>query len=98
MNAVTKHKYAIAANLIVLDLLEAKLRPTLRRWTISILMVGVPLCLSGCNLLTTERLSALGITDEADLIELKGTKKKKGKKIDDPDFMACNPSSTAKQH
>ncbi|KAG6866333.1 hypothetical protein C0991_005800 [Blastosporella zonata] len=32
-------------------------------------------------------LDALGITDEADLIELKGTKKKKGKKIDDPDFM-----------
>ena len=32
-------------------------------------------------------LDALGITDEDDLIELKGTKKKKGKKIDDPDFM-----------
>lgn len=33
--------------------------------------------------------AALGITDEADLLELKGTKKKKGKKLDDPDFMAC---------
>ena len=33
--------------------------------------------------------SALGITDEADLIELKGSRKKKGKKIDDPDFMVC---------
>ncbi|KAF8626036.1 hypothetical protein AX15_005126 [Amanita polypyramis BW_CC] len=32
-------------------------------------------------------LDALGITDEADILELKGTKKKKGKKIDDPDFM-----------
>ncbi|KAG6909160.1 hypothetical protein DXG01_001787 [Tephrocybe rancida] len=32
-------------------------------------------------------LDALGITDEADLMELKGNKKKKGKKIDDPDFM-----------
>lgn len=32
---------------------------------------------------------ALGITDEADLLELKGSKKKKGKKIDDPDFMVC---------
>jgi hypothetical protein len=32
-------------------------------------------------------LDALGITDDADLMELKGTKKKKGKKIDDPDFM-----------
>jgi [histone H3]-lysine36 N-trimethyltransferase len=32
---------------------------------------------------------ALGITDEADLMELKGSKKKKGKKIDDPDFMVC---------
>lgn len=32
-------------------------------------------------------LDALGITDEDDLTELKGTKKKKGKKIDDPDFM-----------
>lgn len=30
---------------------------------------------------------ALGITDEADILELKGTKKKRGKKIDDPDFM-----------
>ncbi|KAL0952486.1 hypothetical protein HGRIS_006750 [Hohenbuehelia grisea] len=32
-------------------------------------------------------LDALGITDENDLMELKGTKKKKGKRIDDPDFM-----------
>ncbi|KAM6493353.1 histone methyltransferase [Amanita muscaria] len=32
-------------------------------------------------------LDALGITDEADILELKGTKKKKGKKIDDPDFV-----------
>ncbi|KAF8154094.1 hypothetical protein B0H34DRAFT_661470 [Crassisporium funariophilum] len=32
-------------------------------------------------------LDALGITDENDLLELKGSKKKKGKKIDDPDFM-----------
>ncbi|KAJ3572195.1 hypothetical protein NP233_g3246 [Leucocoprinus birnbaumii] len=32
-------------------------------------------------------LDALGITDENELMELKGTKKKKGKKIDDPDFM-----------
>ncbi|KAG5339887.1 hypothetical protein C0989_003105 [Termitomyces sp. Mn162] len=30
---------------------------------------------------------ALGITDEADLMEVKGNKKKRGKKIDDPDFM-----------
>ncbi|KAG6879645.1 hypothetical protein C0992_000280 [Termitomyces sp. T32_za158] len=30
---------------------------------------------------------ALGITDEADLLEVKGNKKKRGKKIDDPDFM-----------
>jgi hypothetical protein len=30
---------------------------------------------------------ALGITDEADILELKGTKKKRGKKIDDPDFV-----------
>jgi len=30
---------------------------------------------------------ALGITDENELMELKGTRKKKGKKIDDPDFM-----------
>jgi histone-lysine N-methyltransferase SETD2 len=29
--------------------------------------------------------TALGI-DEADILEAKGTKKKKGKKIDDPDF------------
>lgn len=33
---------------------------------------------------------ALGITDEADLMELKGTRKKKGKKIDDPDFMVSS--------
>ncbi|KAF9264474.1 hypothetical protein L218DRAFT_862694 [Marasmius fiardii PR-910] len=32
-------------------------------------------------------LDALGITDEDELMEMKGTKKKKGKKIDDPDFM-----------
>jgi len=31
--------------------------------------------------------AALGITDEADILELKGTKKKRGKKIDDPDFV-----------
>lgn len=40
-------------------------------------------------------LDALGITDEADLMELKGTKKKKGKKIDDPDFMVSLPLSLA---
>jgi len=38
----------------------------------------------------TNLLLALGITDEGDLMELKGTKKKKGKKIDDPDFMVCD--------
>ncbi|KAL0575092.1 histone methyltransferase set2 [Marasmius crinis-equi] len=32
-------------------------------------------------------LDALGITDEDELMEVRGTKKKKGKKIDDPDFM-----------
>jgi [histone H3]-lysine36 N-trimethyltransferase len=32
-------------------------------------------------------LDALGITDEDDVAELKGSKKKKGKKIDDVDFM-----------
>ena len=32
-------------------------------------------------------LEALGITDADELMELKGSKKKKGKKIDDPDFM-----------
>lgn len=32
-------------------------------------------------------LDALGITDEDDVAELKGNKKKKGKKIDDVDFM-----------
>jgi hypothetical protein len=37
-------------------------------------------------------LDALGITDEDDLMELKGTKKKKGKKIDDPDFMVSLPA------
>lgn len=37
---------------------------------------------------------ALGITDEQDLLELKGTKKKKGKKIDDPDFMVRWPPSS----
>lgn len=34
-------------------------------------------------------LDALGITDEDDVAELKGSKKKKGKKIDDVDFMVC---------
>lgn len=34
-------------------------------------------------------LAALGITDENELMELKGTKKRRGKKIDDPDFMVC---------
>ncbi|KAJ7452106.1 hypothetical protein B0H11DRAFT_1742432 [Mycena galericulata] len=32
-------------------------------------------------------LNALGIEDEAEVMELKGTKKKKGKKLDDPDFL-----------
>ncbi|KAH9476999.1 Histone-lysine N-methyltransferase, H3 lysine-36 specific [Psilocybe cubensis] len=42
-------------------------------------------------------LDALGITDEQDLIELKGTKKKKGKKIDDPDFMPTLKPVTEKE-
>ncbi|KAG6836961.1 hypothetical protein H0H93_000353 [Arthromyces matolae] len=33
---------------------------------------------------------ALGITDEAELMDVKGNKKKRGKKIDDPDFMASS--------
>ncbi|KAK0200857.1 hypothetical protein DFS33DRAFT_1265721 [Desarmillaria ectypa] len=32
-------------------------------------------------------LDALGITDESELMEYKGTKKRKGKKLDDPDFL-----------
>ncbi|KAJ7153499.1 histone methyltransferase [Mycena crocata] len=32
-------------------------------------------------------LDALGITDEAEVMALKGTKKRKGKKLDDPDFL-----------
>ncbi|KAJ7730702.1 histone methyltransferase [Mycena maculata] len=32
-------------------------------------------------------LDALGITDSAEVMALKGTKKKKGKKLDDPDFL-----------
>ncbi|KAF8966903.1 hypothetical protein BDZ97DRAFT_1917169 [Flammula alnicola] len=42
-------------------------------------------------------LDALGITDENDLMELKGTKKKKGKKIDDPDFMPTMKAITEKE-
>ncbi|KIM41728.1 hypothetical protein M413DRAFT_444973 [Hebeloma cylindrosporum] len=42
-------------------------------------------------------LDALGITDENDLMELKGTKKKKGKKIDDPDFMPMMKPITEKE-
>lgn len=43
-------------------------------------------------------LDALGITDEDDVMELKGTKKKKGKKIDDPDFMVRSVSFKISMH
>lgn len=42
-------------------------------------------CKCFCNVL--KEFVALGITDEDELTELKGTKKKRGKKIDDPDFL-----------
>ncbi|KAJ8075139.1 histone methyltransferase set2 [Marasmius tenuissimus] len=42
-------------------------------------------------------LDALGITDEDELMEMKGTKKKKGKKIDDPDFMPQMKSIVEKE-
>ncbi|KAF5314386.1 hypothetical protein D9619_011795 [Psilocybe cf. subviscida] len=42
-------------------------------------------------------LDALGITDEDDVTELKGTKKKKGKKIDDADFMPTMKPITEKE-
>ncbi|KAJ3904103.1 histone-lysine N-methyltransferase [Lentinula edodes] len=42
-------------------------------------------------------LDALGITDDDELQEYKGTKKKKGKKIDDPDFMPTMKPVTEKE-
>ncbi|KAJ2934753.1 hypothetical protein H1R20_g2333, partial [Candolleomyces eurysporus] len=42
-------------------------------------------------------LDALGITDEEDVAALKGTKKKKGKKIDDPDFMITEDQAALRQ-
>ncbi|KAJ3976629.1 hypothetical protein EV361DRAFT_789902 [Lentinula raphanica] len=42
-------------------------------------------------------LDALGITDDEELREYKGTKKKKGKKIDDPDFMPTMKPVTEKE-
>ncbi|KAG7447390.1 SET domain-containing protein [Guyanagaster necrorhizus] len=41
-------------------------------------------------------LDALGITDESELMEYKGTKKRKGKKLDDPDFLPQMKSITLK--
>ncbi|KAJ3981617.1 hypothetical protein F5890DRAFT_1534512 [Lentinula detonsa] len=42
-------------------------------------------------------LDALGITDDDELQEYKGTKRKKGKKIDDPDFMPTMKPVTEKE-
>lgn len=64
---------------------EVRHRRTLLQWMISTWTVRAIYDLALYK--PHEYHPALGITDEADLLELKGSKKKKGKKIDDPDFM-----------
>jgi [histone H3]-lysine36 N-trimethyltransferase len=85
-NAVIKHRYVTVASQIVWVTSVARRRRILRLWMISILMVKYTGFIRSVR---ANVFLALGITDEADLMELKGSKKKKGKKIDDPDFMVC---------
>ena len=58
-------------------------------WMILFSMVSPRILVFGLTSVDVTRVAflALGITDEADLMEVKGNKKKRGKKIDDPDFM-----------
>ena len=81
-----KHRYVTVGNTTVWAILGAKHKRMLLPWTTFIWMVRFTLAPDSLQLIT-HRLQALGITDEADLLELKGSRKKKGKKIDDPDFM-----------
>lgn len=71
----------------MLDILAARHRRILLQWMIFTSTVSLFRCIEPYQQLSLTAHLALGITDENDLMELKGTKKKKGKKIDDPDFM-----------
>jgi hypothetical protein len=92
-----KHRHVIVESLTVSVSLVARLRQTCLLSTTCIWMVSSvspypqPAHPSPSPL-------ALGITDEADIMELKGSKRKKGKKIDDPDFMpTMKPISSVKE-
>jgi hypothetical protein len=75
------HNPATVVSLIALASWAAKHRQILVEWTISTWMVRSSL-FSGFPALITLRL-ALGITEEVEKLGLKGSKKKKGKKLDE---------------
>lgn len=81
----TTHNLAIAASLTVLDTLGAKRKPTLAAWTTCILMVNMNSLIEASKLISFV-YAALGITDEVEQLSLRGTKKKKGRKLDE-DFI-----------
>lgn len=87
--AATKRRHVTAGNLTVWGISVVKPRRISQPWTTYISTVSST-CIptSHFQILTFLNVIALGITDEDELMELKGTKKKRGKKIDDPDFMA----------
>jgi hypothetical protein len=92
-----KHRRAIVESLIVSASLAARLRQTYLLSMICIWMVS-PLVPYPQPTHPSPSPLALGITDEADIMELKGSKRKKGKKIDDPDFMpTMKPISSVKE-
>lgn len=77
---------AIAAKTSVLASLVARLKPILQLWTTCIWMVSTMFSLVSLQLIPC---LALGITDEVEMLGLKGNKKKKGKKLDE-DFIVSS--------
>jgi len=75
-----KHSSAFVESQIVWGTLAARLRLILLLWMIYSSMVGVT---SLFERLHSPRISALGITDEVEKLGLKGSKRKKSKKLDE---------------
>ena len=84
------HSRVIAVNLTAWGSSVARLRLISLGWMIftSMVRLGIPYLLFANTLVS----SALGISDEVEMLGLKGSKKRKSKKLDE-DYMVCSTSA-----
>lgn len=82
------HNHVTAASPTALVFLEARPRRILLEWTTFIWMVSERSVHRECYTFTLLLPLALGITDEVEKLGLKGSKKRKSKKLDE-DYLVC---------